>query len=229
VTPTVIDQLNREWARLADDDRVARRVQHVCEVAGGAAGLRDLQRYVEAASPADADRVLVALVGPASAGAELEARVLLQLLMPAVRRLIRRSWTVGDRDERAAVVLAAVWQQITSYRLDRRPHKVALNIVMDARKHLRRLAARSGPGTEELSVDHPAPEPDQPAAVELAEVLSVAVAEGVLTAAQAHLIAAYRISGTRLTDFAVQQGAPYRTVKRWHAHAERALLVGAAA
>jgi hypothetical protein len=135
VTPTVIDQLNREWARLADDPRVARRLQHVCEAAGGSASLRDLQRYVETASPADADRVLVALVGPASAGAELEARVLLQLLMPAVRRLIRRWWTGGDRDERAAIVLAAVWQQTTNYRLDRRPQKVALNIVMDARWH----------------------------------------------------------------------------------------------
>lgn len=120
-------------------------------------------------------------------------------------------------------------QQITSYRLDRRPQKVALNIVMDARKQLRRLEAASGPVTSELPADHPAPEPDQAAAVELTQVLSVAVAEGVLTAAQAHLIASYRISGTRLTDFAVQQGAPYRTVKRWHAQAERALLVGAAA
>jgi len=229
VTATVIDQLNREWARLADDPRVAHRLQHVCKTAGGSARLRDLQRYVESASPAVADRVLVALVGPASAGAELEARVLLQLLMPAVRRLIRQWWTVGDRDERAAMVLAAVWQQITTYRLDRRPQKVALNIVMDARKQLQRLAAASGPGTEELPVDHPAPEPDPAAAVELAEVLSVAIEEGVLTAAQAQLIAAYRIGGTRLTDFAVQHGAPYRTVKRWRAQAERTLLVGAAA
>jgi hypothetical protein len=57
---TVIEQLEREWCRLAVDRRAARRLRAVCDAADRAADLGQLELYVRRAAPADADRILVA-------------------------------------------------------------------------------------------------------------------------------------------------------------------------
>jgi hypothetical protein len=80
--PTVIEQLEGEWTRLAADRRAIRRLQVPGAAAGGATNLDELERHVRKTPPAAADLVLIALIGPASAGGQLEARVLLQLLLP---------------------------------------------------------------------------------------------------------------------------------------------------
>jgi len=227
---TVIEQLEREWCQLAVDRRAARQLRAVCDAADHAADLGQLERYVRRAAPAEADQVLVALVGPASGGGELEARVLLQLLLPGVRRLARQWWVLGDRDEQAAAAVAAVWQRICTYRLDRRPIKVAANILMDAAKELRRAATTKGGPTEELPAICPAPDPQRAAADELAELLDDAVHVGALTIADAQLVAAFRITGQRLADIAAHRGTSVRTVTRRRRAAERALeSIGAAA
>jgi hypothetical protein len=96
---TVFDLLEREWRGLASDRAAARRLRPACEAAGGAVTLEDLERYVRSAGPADADRVLVALVARAVEGDGLSARVLLQLLLPGARRLAnRRVRRAGLRD-----------------------------------------------------------------------------------------------------------------------------------
>jgi hypothetical protein len=219
--PSVIEQLEDEWKRLAVDRRPARRLYAACAAAGGASNLGELQRYVREAPAADADHILVALVGPASDGGQLEARVLLHLLLPGVRRLARRWWALGDRDERAA---AAVWHRICSYRLERRPGKVAANILMDAEKELRRAVAAQGGPVSELPLDNPAPAPQKPAALELVELLGSAVTDGVVTASDAQLIAASRIAGIPLTDVAAARRTPARTLQRRRRNAERALV-----
>ena len=225
---TVIEQLEREWCQLAVDRRAARRLRAVCDAADRAADLGQLELYVRRAAPAEADRILVALVGPAAGGSELEARVLLQLLLPGVRRLARQWWVLGDRDERAAAAVAAVWQRICTYRLDRRPSKVAANILMDAAKELRRTAPKGGP-TEELPAICPAPDPQQPAADELEQILDDAVHDGSLTIADAQLVAAFRITGQRHADMAARRGTSVRTVRRRRRAAERALVSTVAA
>lgn len=222
--PTVIEQLEDEWKRLAVDRRAARRLHAACAAAGGASKLVELERYVREAPAADADHVLVALVGPASDGGQLEARVLLHLLLPGIRRLARRWWALGDRDERAAAAVAAVWHRICSYRLERRPAKVAANILMDAEKELRRAVAAQGGPVAELPLDNPAPTPQRPAALELVELLGSAVTDGVLTASDAQLIAASRIAGIPLTDVAAARRTPARTLQRRRRDAERALV-----
>jgi hypothetical protein len=222
--PSVIEQLEDEWKRLAVDRRAARRLYAACAAAGGASNLGELERYVREAPAADADHILVALVGPAAAGGQLEARVLLHLLLPGVRRLARRWWALGDRDERAAAAVAAVWHRICSYRLERRPGKVAANILMDAEKELRRAVAAQGGPVAELRLDNPAPTPQKPAALELVELLGSAVTDGVLTASDAQLIAASRIAGIPLTDVAAARRTPARTLQRRRRDAERALV-----
>jgi hypothetical protein len=48
---TVFDVLEREWAQLADDSRLAGELPTACEAAGGAATLGQLERYVRGANP----------------------------------------------------------------------------------------------------------------------------------------------------------------------------------
>lgn len=174
------------------------------ELAGDAASLADVERYVRSASPEDADGVLLALVARAVDDDELAARVLLQLLLPGTRNLARRWWALGDHDERAAAAVGAVYGRIRTYPLQRRPGRVAANVLMDAARDLRRAVPRV--------VATPSPDPDpatgQPneapthAALELAEVLSDAVADGLLDAQDAQLIARSRIAGHRVADIA---------------------------
>ena len=224
---TVFDLLEREWRGLALDRAAARHLRAACQAAGGAATLEELERYVRAAGPADADRVLVALVARAVEGDGLSARVLLQLLLPGARRLANRWWALGDRDERAAATVAAVWQRIRCYPLARRPGRVAANVLMDAAIELRRSVGVEPPAGEPPRHQPGVPPTTHPA-LELAEVLTDAVADGVITADDAELIAASRIAGVRLADLALKRGLHLRTLQYRRRRAEQALAAAAA-
>ncbi|MGH2602065.1 MAG: hypothetical protein ACRDJ9_22095, partial [Dehalococcoidia bacterium] len=92
---SVFDLLDREWVRLRDDRAVARHLPEVCKAAGRAESLASVERFVRTAPPPDVDKVLVALAAGAIHEDRLAARVLLQLLLPGVRRLARTWWALG--------------------------------------------------------------------------------------------------------------------------------------
>jgi hypothetical protein len=235
---SVLELLDREWARLAADPVTARRLPDVCSAAGEAQPLAEVERFVRSADPPAADAVLVALAARAVEGDGLAARVLLQLLMPGVRRLARTWWALGDAEERAAAAVAAVYDRIRRYPIARRPGRIAANVLMDAAADLRRAArtaALARDGCEawwsETSIagepggdgwEPIASEPVHPA-LELADVLADAVADGVVSAADAELIAASRIAGVRLADIARRRGASVRTLQWRRRQAEGAL------
>jgi hypothetical protein len=235
---SVFEQLEREWRRLGVDRAAARRLGDVCFLAGGARSLADVERFVRAAPAPEADRVLLALVNRAVVGDGLAARVLLQLLLPGTRGLARRWWALGDYDERAAAAVMAVYQRICSYPVERRPARVAANVLMDAAQELRRAVPRlvavpsadpavhrvrgerrghgEGQGVDEAAVPNPA--------VELAEVLQDAVRDGVVDADDAALIARSRIAGHRVADLAEHHGLRPRTLWDRRQRAEHALI-----
>ncbi len=234
---SVFDLLDSEWRRLSRDRVAARRLSSVCDVAGGARSLGDIERFVRAAHPEDADRVLLALVSLAIEDERLAARVLLQLLLPGTRSLARRWWALGEADERAAAAVTAVYHRIRHYPLARRPGRVAANILMDAAQELRRSVPRvvavpsadpaghavtrhRGPSTHG-SVAHPA--------VELGELLHDAVADGIVERGDAELIARSRIAGHRMADIAQHRGLRPRTVWDRRQRAELALVAAHAA
>jgi hypothetical protein len=223
---TVFELLEREWVQLADDARLAGELPAACEAASGAATLGRLERYVRRAQPEDADRILVILVAGAVDGDALAARVLLQFLLPGARAVARRWWALGDQDERAAATVAAVYERIRRYPLDRRPARVAANVLMDAGLDLRR-AARAQRPTCDLRGE-PAAVPAEHPALELADLLVDAVADGVINAGDAELIAASRIAGIRLADLALRQGRHLRTLQYRRRRAEHALVAAAA-
>jgi hypothetical protein len=228
----VFDLLDEEWRRLATDRGARRRLRDVCEAAGGAATLADVERYVRSADPAGADRVLLALVERAVGDDALAARVLLQLLLPGTRALARRWWALGDPDERAAAAVTAVYHRIRHYPIERRPGRVAANVLLDAAHELRRAvpkvvatpsadpAAQAATATRGSDARHA---PTAHPAVELTEVLADAVAAGIVDRGDAELIARSRIGGQRVADIAVHRGLRPRTLWDRRQRAELAL------
>jgi hypothetical protein len=231
----VFDALEAEWRRLGRDRTAAATLSDVCRCAGRARSLAEVERFVRNASPADADQVLLALVtrvvNETPAAARLAARVLLQLLLPGTRKLARRWWALGDREERAAAAVAAVYHQIRTYPLARRPGRVAANVLMDASYDLQRTVPR----VIAIPVDDPAALRRRGAAgeardlspsEELAEVLTDAVATGTIERADAELIARSRIAGDSINDIANDRGRTPRTM--WHRrHLAEAALASA--
>lgn len=226
-----IELLEQEWDQLGHDPLAARRLGEVCRIAGEARSLAEVEHYVRKASAADADRVLLALVARATDGDALAARVLLQLLLPGTRTLARRWWALGDSDERAAAAVTAVYQRIRNYPLERRPGRVAANVLMDAARELRKavpqrvltLAADPheliGSSGRRPWRDLPTPHP----ADELADILHEAVEEGIIAAEDAAVVARSRIHGHRLADIGVERDMSERTVYSHRQRAERAL------
>jgi hypothetical protein len=228
----VFDLLDSEWLRLSTDRSAHRRLRAVCAVAGGASSLGDIERFVRAAAPADADRVLLALVRRAVAADALAARVLLQLLVPGMRALARRWWALGDADERAAAAVTAVYHRIRRYPIDRRPGRVAANILLDAAHELRRAVPKlvSTPSADIAIQAAALVDPGGPAhaaaenpALELSELLCDAVAAGIVQRADAELIALSRIAGHRVADIAEHRGLRPRTLWDRRQRAEHTL------
>jgi hypothetical protein len=223
---TVFEQLDREWARLRDSRAAARRLAAVCEAAGGARTLAEVEGYVRSAGAAEADRILVALVTASVNGCSLASRVLLQLLLPGTRSLARRWWALGDHDERAAAAVMAVYNRIRTYPLATRPARVAANILMDAAGELRRAVPRFvllATETADAGRREPIVPATAHAAVELAEILRDAVAAGIVAADDAVIIARSRIGGDRVADLAAGRGLRPRTIWDRRQRAERAL------
>jgi hypothetical protein len=131
-------RLNAEWRELcADADAVATvgswpRTQPAlaCVTA-----LEQVPRRVSAADPGTRDEILLALLTLAQAEDQLAGRAVLQVMMPKAVRVamgvLRRPDVAGDRDEAFATAVAALWQVIARYPIERRPKRVAANLAMD--------------------------------------------------------------------------------------------------
>jgi DNA-directed RNA polymerase specialized sigma24 family protein len=188
-------QLNQEWHRLAADsgtgDRIASWPAVLARYEDATALLAAVGR--EGGLPmAVADQVLAELVRVGRHDV-LAARIALQRVVPGlVRAALRR--TAGRNERRQGVfddLVANAWLVIRSYPIERRPVKIAVNVLRDAeyltcvrparlrsaserpaaiRAESRRLAPC---GLDGRPADH------ADAAAELAEVLAFAVAAGV--------------------------------------------------
>jgi hypothetical protein len=170
----------------------------------------------------------LALVTQTREGCHLAARVLLQLLLPGTRRLAHRWWALGDHEERAAAAVMAVYYRIKTYPLEARPARVAANILMDAAHELRRAVPRltlvvcSDVGA--CRARHIGDDATRHASDELTEVLRDAVADGIVGADDAEVIARTRIRGDRVADLAAGRGVRPRTLWDRRQRAELALV-----
>jgi hypothetical protein len=221
--------LDHEWDRIGPDATLARQHPDLLALAG-AGTLAEIVQRERRMHLATRDRLHTGIVARATAGDHMATRLELQLLLPGTVALAARFWSLGDSDERASAAVAAVYQSILRYNVERRTHYVGPNIVAAAAQQLRRLIRQPHP--QSISRDYLAPRlrddmPDSDEglhpAEELLDVLCDAVTGGVVSRADAQLIASTRIGSGRLADIAHSNGTSQRSLQRRRQRAERAL------
>lgn len=231
---SVFTQLDREWIALIRRPSTANELADACALAG-AARPDQLVAAMRRAAPEAADPVMAHLARQARDGSDIAARALLQLLLPGTCRLAARWWALGSSEERAAAAVAAVYARIRRYPLDRRPRKIAANILLDANQDLARLARRAVADRQSVTpleprllrgrLDEPEPTPSE----ELRDVIDDAVAAGRVPSQWAALIVATHIEGDDLPSIARRTGTPVRTLQWRRRAAVAALTAGEAA
>jgi DNA-directed RNA polymerase specialized sigma24 family protein len=174
--------------------------------------------------PAEADRVLAALACRAPEDT-LAARVLLQLLLPGCKALVRR-YGGSDPEERAGTVVAAAWDRIRTYPIDRRPLRIAANVLLDVRQRVVRGFSRRPrpvsldaiPHDAVLASSDPGDESDG-----AASLLAWGVRHGHLDHETARLIALTRLAGVQVSELARETGTDAQTLRRRRLRAEQRL------
>lgn len=155
------------------------------------------------------DSVLIALLRQTDD--ELAARVVLEALLPGLKRLARRILLEArEREELWSLLLAHLWAGIRSYPVKRRPRKVAANLLLDAAH-----ATLAELGRERRLRAQPAELP--PATAEPREqeevVLARAVHAGALSLFEARLILRSRLEGASLVKIAAAEGVGYDALR----------------
>ncbi|MFV0259256.1 MAG: RNA polymerase sigma factor [Acidimicrobiales bacterium] len=132
------------------------------------------------------DAMQAALVELAQHGEDGAAATLVVQLRPGLQRLAGRVAATDPRygsvDDAAAEVLSVVSERILAHRLDRRPARIAANLILDTRQQIWRAGVRHGRVVDaaraaaEVAPTPAGPGPDAPTAPEAAVGRMVVVA-----------------------------------------------------
>lgn len=214
----VIDVLEDEWEELVRSSRLADALR-AWAADDPALHFDSPAALVETAEnrhrPGDADVVLAALARRAGTD-DLAARFLLQLVLPGCKRMLRL-YGRHDPEEWAALVVSTMWDCIRHYPIDRRPERVAANLLLDARQRVIRAVRRHRP-TAPL---HRLPEHDLPAvapgpgpAAEAVSAVGEAVRRGRVDLDDARLVVLTRLGGVTVAEVARHARTGEQTVRR---------------
>jgi DNA-directed RNA polymerase specialized sigma24 family protein len=232
--PVPVLRLEREWEALARGQELRACLARwqlaepdLVGLASPPALLRFLHRAGENLDRKDA--VLAALLRRARVE-PLAARFLLQALLPGLKTLagglVRAGWT---RDEAWEQLLAAAWERIRVYPLERRPKRIAANLLRDSRKTLSTERKRERRHGDAAGLS---PDAEPLAAVGLEPTVRAveaplyrAVAAGALSAEEAELVLVTRVEGVPLDVVAGWLGCSYNAAKIRRQWAERRLLL----
>jgi len=218
----MLRDLSSEWQRLISTQEVIDQVNswglphtpicHLDEALALAGFGRDNR-------DSEADRYLFLLVSRAATD-DLAARIVLQRLLPPLVSVARRRGkiTVGGFDEAFTETIAQAWLLIRTYPLDRRPARVASNLVRDTEYHAfvrptryRRFTVQLC-DSNELS-EFPAEASNDDKADALQDLLHGPVRER-LSQRSVELLDELS-AGTTVEEIAVRRGVRVRTVRTW--------------
>jgi hypothetical protein len=228
------DALDRTWTGIATSPEAAAALERWGpDPALAAPDLDALIDRVWTAGKADADRTHAALAARAPSDA-VAARVLLQILRPGLRNLGRRLALGASFDDVDHELLALAWEQIRTYRIDRRPKAVAANILLDVRKRYVRavlgparlvalddVAEARRPVTP--SAEYEALDAEAPSLRRAHARLAAAVDQGAITATSAVVVWRTRVQQDDDAEVAADLGVDVRTLQRRRQRAERQL------
>lgn len=184
-----------------------------------------LLRYIRSRpSPPERDAVLRPLLARASSDAAAR-RLVLHAVLPGLMNLCGRLLlSAEEREEVWAIVLCCAWERICSYSVERRPRRIAANVLLDTMRATLAEVRRSGPACEPL-VEPVVAAADQHDEGDIDALLRAATAAGAVTAREAELVLCTRFDGIPLAHIAAAHGEPYNRVKVRRQRAERRLLV----
>jgi hypothetical protein len=206
---TLANLLNSEWIQLCTSPQAAsefaswRDAEPALSSLDGLMELRDATRT-------DADGVLGALVRLAQSGSVLAGRAVVQLMLPKIvlmARSQRRSLITFE--DAASRFVAAMWEQILCFPIATRSSRIASNLALDSLKEVTAGVARDNAAQigvdDELLARERVHHAEVPAGIELLEVLARATARGVITKADARLLAKVYIESDYRAGAAVAQ------------------------
>ena len=183
-----------------------------------------LLAFLSSEPTAERDQVWCALLRLAK-HEQLAGLVVLEALLPGLKASLGRTLiAAGEGDELLALLLANAWRLIVDYPVERRPTRVAANLLLDIRKHTLRQLPRHRSRSAHLAGRDPDATPTG-AARDLEQPLRRAVAAGALSEAEAEVILRTRVDRVPLPRLAEQQQVAYITLYKRRARAERRLLL----
>jgi RNA polymerase sigma factor (sigma-70 family) len=185
--------------------------------------------------PEAKDRVLLALLARAQRE-QLAGRVVFQAMLPGLKTLSARlGRSVVSFEELWNILFASLWERIVTYPVERRPSRVAANLLRDTLKRtlaeLNREAKAQGQLLSEpldqfddLLASDPASDAEADGSVDVERVLRRAVAAGRVSAEEAEVILATEVDGVPLAVVGERLGVSYNAVKIRRQRAEQRLL-----
>ena len=232
-----LDVLGDEWMELAGSRAAVRVLAEWGDPALD--GFPDLREVVAAIQqrgrPVESDRILLALLRQAASD-NLAARAVLQALMPGLKTLMVAYQLTGEPEEVATAVIEAAFERIRHYPCDRRPARVAANLLADTRQLLwregcceRRRRLASEPLTDSIQNRLVATSVASTATDELVGLVRDAVHDERLPADGARLILLTRVLDVPVADLAAAAGDKSQTVRKRRRRAEAQLASGLAA
>jgi hypothetical protein len=233
--PQLLDRLQDEWQYLARSPRAAQTLAGwSCDPALD--GFSDLEEMVAAihrrGRPEASDRILLALLRRAAVD-NLAALTVLQALMPGLKSLMSAYRLTGEPEEVATAVVEAAFERIRRYPCDRRPARVAANLLHDTRQTLWRDGRREHSvrlATEPLTdpvMNTPATA-HRSATDELVDLVGEAVRRGRLRPSGARLILLTRVLDVPIEELAEETGTKPLTLRKRRVRAQAALAAAAA-
>jgi hypothetical protein len=139
--------------------------------------------------------------------------LLVTCLLPGLRaRITRHGWGL-DTDDARSIALTALWHRIATYPLSRRPHRIAMNLLLDTTHDLittrdRELAWQNNTRLTDRPI--PTPEPDRSTPL----LWHNAQQAGVLNHREIALIHSTRIHGIPITQIAPLIGMTHDAARK---------------
>ena len=225
----LFQQLDEEWTHLVRSRHTRRCLAEWSKSSPQLRGLDDLDALVEHANRRgrdhESDQVLIALARRAGVD-DLAARTLLQALMPGMRWLARRYHTLASAagEDPVSLVVALTYERIRVYPFDRRPRRIAANVLLDTRQRLQRTVGRTGPMIVPLETLTIEPALAGGPIEEAGALLDEAVAQRVIVPRDANLIALTRLYDHPVAELAAHLGCQAQTLRQRRRRAEARLL-----
>jgi DNA-directed RNA polymerase specialized sigma24 family protein len=226
--PVPIARLERDWRRQLASVELTSHLRQWQAIEPALRAFSDpaaVLRFLRRSAPGEGqDRVLRALVSRASEN-PAAGRLVLHALLPGVKRLSARLLVdTRDQEELWSTLLACAWQRICGYPVQRRPQRVAANVLLDTLHDAVAVHRRAVRDRAELDVVPAWLAPTRPRVDgDIEAVTERAVRAEAITAAEAELILCTRIDGVSLASFARAEGVSYDALRVRRRRAERRL------